>query len=685
MLESLSRMRALLLGLYTLLLLGGCAANSVPFVPPDQRPFAANEQPWPQGSFAVLAYHDIEDRDPDQTYVAVRADNLQRQFAWLRENNYQPVSISQILAARDGGPALPPKAILLSFDDGYSSFYTRVFPMLKAYNWPALLAPVGTWVDTPADKPVDFAGVSTPRGRFLNVAQLRELSKSPLIEIGAHTYNLHYGVLANPQGNLQPAAATYIYDPKSGKHESRAAFERRITADVERVNRRFKEITGKTPRVWVWPYGAANGQTLQILKKHGYQMALTLEEGRLGNVNSLMNVPRLLVSEDPRLSEFANAVISVENRNPIRVAHVDLDYVYDPDPVQMDRNVGELVQRIADLNINTVFLQAFADPDGDGLVKSVYFPNRHLPMRADLFNRVAWQLMTRASSTASVQVFAWMPVLSFDLAPSIARVERWDPKTGAVGIDPKQYRRLSPFDPEARKQITEIYEDLARSSSFGGILYHDDALLSDFEDASPPALAAYRQAGLPDTPAALNADPAIAQRWMRFKSRYLIDFTKTLTQHVRNIRGPQIQTARNIYAPPLLEPQSEAWFAQNLDDFLSTYDWTVPMAMPLMEGVPRNRADAWLDKLVDAVAARPGALDKTVFEVQARDWNRQAGTADADADAGAIDSKLIAHWMNRLLLRGATSFGYYPDDFVKNQPRVDIIRPAISTSWYPFK
>ncbi len=48
---------------------------------------------------------------------------------------------------------------------------------------------------------------------------------------------------------------------------------------------------------------------------------------------------------------------------------------------------------------------------------------------------------------------------------------------------------------------------------------------------------------------------------------------------------PQVKTARNIFALPLLEPESEAWFAQNLDDFLAAYDWTVPMAMPLMESV----------------------------------------------------------------------------------------------------
>ena len=35
-----------------------------------------------------------------------------------------PVSVDQILAARDGGPPLPPNAILLTFDDGMKNVYT---------------------------------------------------------------------------------------------------------------------------------------------------------------------------------------------------------------------------------------------------------------------------------------------------------------------------------------------------------------------------------------------------------------------------------------------------------------------------------------------------------------------------------------------------------------------------------
>lgn len=676
MLENLFCLRYLCTLFCSVLLLSGCATDIPAFVPPEQRPSHAFNQAWPENKFLALAYHDVEDSDPDQAYVSVRTDHLAQQFAWLRENGYQAVTVDQILEASQGGEPLPEKALFLTFDDGYSSFYTRVYPLLRAYQWPAVMAPVGKWADTPAGELVDFGGLPTKRDRFLTWDQIGEMSRSGLVEIGAHTDNLHFGIMANPQGNLQPAAAVRIYDSTTGKYETESAYKARITNDVKQITAKIQRVTGKKPRVWVWPYGAASGTALKIVQDNGYPLALSLDQG-LGAVNRLMDVPRILVSNDPQLRTFASNAMVMENNATMRVAHVDLDYVYDSDPAQMERNLGQLVQRIADMQITTVFLQAYADPQGDGLVKSVYFPNRHLPMRADLFNRAAWQLKSRAF----VEVYAWMPVLSFDLAPDITRITKWDPETGGSAVDPEQYRRLSPFDPVARQRIIELYEDLSRYSLFTGILYHDDAIMSDFEDASSHALAAYAAAGLPNSIEALRADPEIMQRWTRYKSQYLIDFTKTLTDHVRAIRGPYVRTARNIFAEPILHPESEAWYAQNLDDFLATYDWTAPMAMPWMEGVPEDEAHAWLERLVKTVGTRPDALNKTVFEIQGRDWRPSSGAEDS----GPVDSRLMASWLKRLQLSGARSFGYYPDDFVNDEPRLDIIRPAISSAWYPFR
>ena len=125
------------------LYLSGCAKDLPVFTPPQQRSEAANERPWPSNHYVVLAYHAIQDDVADQIYLGIRTDQLLAQLQWLKKNNYHAVSVDQILAAQKGGTPLPPRAVLLSFDDGYKDFYTRVIPLLRSFQWPAVLALMG--------------------------------------------------------------------------------------------------------------------------------------------------------------------------------------------------------------------------------------------------------------------------------------------------------------------------------------------------------------------------------------------------------------------------------------------------------------------------------------------------------------------------------------------------------------
>lgn len=67
----------LLLGV---LILSACAQKAPEFVPPAQRPLPANEAPWPKNHVLGIAYHDVEDRDPDQAVVAVRTERMIEQL-----------------------------------------------------------------------------------------------------------------------------------------------------------------------------------------------------------------------------------------------------------------------------------------------------------------------------------------------------------------------------------------------------------------------------------------------------------------------------------------------------------------------------------------------------------------------------------------------------------------------------
>ncbi|MGW8313394.1 MAG: poly-beta-1,6-N-acetyl-D-glucosamine N-deacetylase PgaB [Desulfuromonadales bacterium] len=615
-------------------------------------------------AFTVLCYHEVAEIVKDTDDNAISTDNLIQHFSWLRANGYSIIGIDDLLAAQRGERPLPDKAVLLSFDDGYASFYTYVYPLLKAFDYPAVLALVGSWLDAPEDATVIYGDRPVPRRNFMTWEQLREVADSGLVEIASHSYGLHQGIIANPQGNLEPALTSRLYDPASGEYEKDEAQQSRIRDDLVRNRALLESRLGVRPRVMVWPFGRFNLPALAIAKELGMPVTLTLESGP-NRLEDLDRIHRFLIPGDLRLEGLVWELYHPDRIDPRRVVQIDLDYVYDSDPAQQERNLDRLLDRIKSLQINTVFLQAFADPDGNGTAEALYFPNRHLPVRADLFNRVAWQLKTRAG----VNVYAWLPMLGFDLGDETMIVQR------AEGASADEfYRRLSPFHPQARRIIQEIYEDLGRYAEFEGVLFHDDGYLTDFEDANPEALNFYqKQWQMPADIATIRNDSTLLSRWTRAKTDTLAKWTTELADRVR-IWRPSLKTARNIYAESVLNPVSETWFAQNLAETLRYNDFAAIMAMPYLEQA--SDPDAWLEQLVDAVKRVPGGIKRTIFELQAVDWRRANKP---------IPTATIGAQMRLLQLLGAVNFGYYPDDFIANHPRADELHRAMSMQVYPYR
>ena len=648
-----------------------------------------------QPTFVTLCYHNVLPAPgihaPPDT-VPITLETLTNQFDWLRDNGYTAVSVEDILRAEKGGKPLPPKAVLISFDDGYASFYHLVYPLLRAYRYPAMLALETAWLETPADKPVDYGEIQLPRSYFLTWAQIREMADSGLVELAGHTHNLHRGHVSNPQGVPQSAAATLAYDPVRKTYESAEHFYQRVKKDVTLNADIIARHTGRRPRVLVWPYGWYKGQGVRAALDAGY--SLTASMGLKDdwptfhrymvyanmNINDVMNnmaAGNYRRTPPPALSDGLWEKRPAREYSPYRdgdalrarypvqrVMHVDLDMVCDPDPRQQYKNISALFDRIKALSPSAVYLQAFADPDGDGIADSLYFPNRHLPVRSDLFNYVSWQIYSRLG----VRVYAWMPVLGFKLPGkhTLVRAEPPD-KTGS------DYRRLSPFDPDNRKIIKEIYADLGMHASVLGLLFHDDAMLGDYEDASPAGLAWLRGQDLPADMGAIRSDPDLRRRFMRAKSRALVDFTKELQAAFR-AWSPVVKTARNIYAEPVLNPESEEWFAQRLEDFLAAYDYTAVMAMPYMENA--RDPSAWLEKMAKTVKSHPLGAEKTVFELQAVDWR--------SGHAGPVPSATLAGQMDLLEQNGIGNIGYYPENPITGHPDISVIHPFFSTQENPF-
>jgi len=449
----------------------------------------------------ILCYHEVVRMDATvKDPLSVDAMALVRQLDWMQAQGHHFVSLQDVLDDRAGRQPLPDKPVLLTFDDGYQSVYTHVYPVLKLFRAPALIAVVGAWMEAGPGEMVVYGDVRVPRDKFLSWSQIREMQDSGLVEVASHSFDSHRGVLANPQGNTEPALFTPVF--QGGVYEEHAALLARVRQDLQHNSELIRQRLGRSPRAMVWPYGAYTHETADIAAQLGMSVSMNLDAGANPSDTPLGAMRRLLLEIDTDVSGLAEQFQALarwpdgRRPQPTRTMHIDLDRIYDPDAQQQEANLGRLLDRVKAMGVSTVYLQAFADPDGSGVAQALYFPNRHLPMRADLFNRAAWQLRTRAG----VKVYAWLPVLGFVLPDEHPLANRLVWSEDSDGHRAQQgYRRLTPYDPAVRALLNDIYEDLGRSARFAGLLFHDDATFSESEDASDAARQSRQARGWPTT------------------------------------------------------------------------------------------------------------------------------------------------------------------------------------------
>ena len=608
-----------------------------------------------QDRYGVLAYHSVVDESAAENQKqyfpqTISAQMLIKHFNWLKENGYNVISWQQVIDAENGKGTLPDNAVLLSFDDGYETMYNVVFPLLKAYNYPAVFAPVTGWLDTPADQKIAYADKMLDRSVFATWSQVKEMEQSELVEVASHTHNLHNGINANPSGGQLPAVIAPEY--KNGKYETEDAYKNRLKSDFTRSVQTLVNHVGKKPRVMVWPYGQFNDVAVQLARQAGMPHYFSLGEKIINKVGD-KHIGRLLLNAETDLNTVKNYLDGIDESKQIqRVLHVDLDYVYDADKAQQAKNLDKLIDRIYRYGVTTVYLQAFSDPDGDGVADALYFPNKYLPVRDDIFGRIAWQLQTRAG----VKVYAWMPVLAFDLRKNVKEAEYViDSRTGKPST--KAYLRLSPYNKQNVEIIKSIYNDLSFYAKFNGILFHDDAFLTDFEGAEGD-----------------HAEGMVSPQ-AKQKTQDLIQLTHQLTDALKPyfLRGSySLKTARNLYASVITNQNAEEWLAQNLKTLTDNYDTTAIMAMPYMENeqpISQEEAYQWFVSLIENVKTQ-APLDKVLFEFQAVNWRTQKPIPESE----------LIDWMKLLQKNHIYSYGYYPDNFLTNQPDLNKMKPYFSVN-----
>ncbi len=605
----------------------------------------------------VLCYHDIPHEVHLDKYGVDEASFVSH-IEYLRTHGYHFVSVDDCIQANKGGKQLPEKAVLLTFDDAYESFYTFVYPLLKLYGYPSVLSVVTSWIDSPPEH--------LP-SKLMTWQQIAEVARNGSVEVASHTHDLHKAIPYNPYGNTGWAATSRLYDTATKTYESEQTFRTRIADDIALSAAKLKADAGVDVRVLTWPYGRYNQIGIEAARDIGMKLCMDISDNE-ADTRSLYPLTRIMIVDNPSIQEFISGLKEGFQR-PVkqRVVQIDLDTIYDVDPAHMEGNLNALIDRLYTMKVSAVYLQAFCDDKGTGNIASVYFPNRVLPMKADIFNRVVNQIAIR-----DIEVYAWMPTLNIIL-PEAAENEALLVKEWDTGAPRTTFSRLSPFSQNAVDKLRMLYEDMALNARIDGVVFLDDCYLSESEDFNPAAMEVYKKAAGSAMPHPLCLAREASDRWTNEKIGALNALTVQLADTVRRFR-PRAKFVRTLYAATLTDPESgRKEFSQDFAQSLAVYDYVNVMAYPRMENI--RRPAAWLQHLVDTAKTHPDGAAKTVFKLQAYDWGNKRW----------LSTSRLKSWMRTLVARGALHIGYYPDGCIMDQPENRTIRTMMSVEDFPFE
>jgi peptidoglycan/xylan/chitin deacetylase (PgdA/CDA1 family) len=198
-------------------------------------------------------YHEI---GPGESDLCIPPEIFRRQMDYLVRGGFRTISFAQLIAHLEEGAPLPVKPILLTFDDGYGSAYTEVYPTLKERGLTATFF-------------INTGAVGLP-GR-VRWDQLLDLLREGF-EIGSHT--IVHKDLHTLKGGL-PA----LVEELAG---SRAILEERLGVRIVS---------------FCYPAGNYNTTVVEQVRVAGYRAAVTTAPGRVRLDSDPLRLPRVRISQ----------------------------------------------------------------------------------------------------------------------------------------------------------------------------------------------------------------------------------------------------------------------------------------------------------------------------------------------------------------------------------------------------
>ncbi|MEP6776137.1 MAG: polysaccharide deacetylase family protein, partial [Chloroflexota bacterium] len=177
-------------------------------------------------------------------------------------------TMSEVAEYIAGGKKFPPRAVAITFDDGFANLYTHALPVLQRYGLKAtvyvitgMVGKTTKWTDRTKSLP------SLP---ILDRAQIAALQAAG-VEIGAHSVT--HGFM------------TQYSDV-------------RLRDELETPKNELEEMFGQPVGAFAYPQGDYDERVVEAVKRAGYRTATTVDQGRAHANSDPLRLPRILVSDN---------------------------------------------------------------------------------------------------------------------------------------------------------------------------------------------------------------------------------------------------------------------------------------------------------------------------------------------------------------------------------------------------
>lgn len=230
---------------------------------------------------AVLEYHEVGPNPTRDKYI-VNVGDFTAQIRVLRSAQVTTLTVPQLVRDMQQR-CFPPRAVAITFDDGYEGVYTNAFPVLQRNDMAATAFIIG--YDASVLAPTEPAGGAAPR--HLGWSQIQALARGGW-SIESHTYDLH-----GTDGELLERATP-----------------ERLAQDLVTEDRLLAAEVGEAPVAFAYPGGHAPSWALPVLRAR-YQAAFIEGARPVRFTDDPLLLPRYMVADSTNIGYLLRTALGI--------------------------------------------------------------------------------------------------------------------------------------------------------------------------------------------------------------------------------------------------------------------------------------------------------------------------------------------------------------------------------------